>query len=98
VSRLAGRAALSERHFARLFQAETGTTPARFVERARVEAARELLEATPTSVEAVADQAGFGRADTMRRAFLRTLGVGPADYRARFSGTHLRVVDEREAS
>jgi len=95
VPRLAERAALSERHFARLFIAETGTTPARFVERARVEAARELLEARSTTVDGVAEQAGFGSAETMRRAFLRVLGVGPADYRARFGATHLHVVDER---
>jgi transcriptional regulator GlxA family with amidase domain len=94
VPRLAERAALSERHFARLFIAETGTTPARFVERARVEAARELLEAGPATVDGVAERAGFGSAETMRRAFLRVLGVGPADYRARFGATHLHVVDE----
>jgi transcriptional regulator GlxA family with amidase domain len=98
VPRLAERAALSERHMARLFIAEIGTTPARFVERARVEAARDLLEAGPVSVETIAEQAGFGSAETMRRAFLRVLGVGPADYRARFGATHLHVVDERVSS
>jgi transcriptional regulator GlxA family with amidase domain len=98
VPRLAERAALSERHFARLFIAETGTTPARFVERARVEAARDLLEAGRTPVETVAEQVGFGSAETMRRAFQRVLGVGPADYRARFGATRLHVVDERVAS
>jgi transcriptional regulator GlxA family with amidase domain len=98
VSRLAERAALSERHFTRLFIAETGTTPARFVERARVEAARALLEADRKPVEAVADEVGFGSAETMRRAFLRVLGIGPADYRARFGTTYLHVVEERKAS
>jgi transcriptional regulator GlxA family with amidase domain len=97
IPRLADRAALSERHFARLFTAETGTTPSRFVERARVEAARGLLEAGPTPVDTIAGQVGFGSAETMRRAFLRVLGVGPADYRARFSRTRLHVVDERVA-
>ena len=95
---MAERAALSERHFARLFIAETGTTPARFVERARVEAARDLLEAGPASVETVAEQAGFGSPETMRRAFLRVLGVGPADYRSRFGTARLHLVDERQAS
>ncbi|WP_163506776.1 GlxA family transcriptional regulator [Fodinicola acaciae] len=90
VPRLAERAALSERHLTRLFVVETGTTPGRFVERSRVEAAREALESGPTPVEAVARRVGFGSAETMRRAFLRVLGIGPADYRARFSGTHLR--------
>jgi transcriptional regulator GlxA family with amidase domain len=98
VPRLAERAVLSERHFARLFLAETGMTPGRFVERVRVEAARDLLEAGPTPVEAVADLVGFGSAETMRRAFLRVLGVGPADYRTRFGTTHLHLVDERLAS
>jgi transcriptional regulator GlxA family with amidase domain len=98
VPRLAERAALSERHFARLFIAQTGATPARFVERARVEAARDLLEAGPTPVDSVADLVGFGSAETMRRAFLRVLGVGPADYRSRFGATRLHLVDERQAS
>jgi transcriptional regulator GlxA family with amidase domain len=89
---------LSERHFARVFIAETGTTPARFVERVRVEAARDLLEAGPMSVEPVAEEVGFGSAETMRRAFLRVLGIGPADYRARFGSTQLHVFDERQAS
>jgi transcriptional regulator GlxA family with amidase domain len=98
VPRLAERAALSERHLARLFMKETGTTPARFVERIRVEAARDLLEAGPTPAETIAQRVGFGSAETMRRAFLRVLGVGPADYRARFGRTHLHGVDERVAS
>jgi transcriptional regulator GlxA family with amidase domain len=83
LSALAARAALSERHFRRLFVEQTGTTPARFVERIRVEAARELLEGA-APVDAVARHAGFGSPETMRRAFLRVLGVGPSDYRARF--------------
>lgn len=98
VPHLAERAALSERHLARLFMKETGTTPARFVERTRVEAARELLEAGPTPAETIARQVGFGSAETMRRAFLRVLGIGPADYRARFARTHLHGVGERVAS
>ena len=97
VPRLAERAAVSERHLARLFIAETGLTPARYVERVRVEVARELLEAGRTSVEAVAAQSGFGSAETMRRTFLRVLGVGPAEYRARFGSRNLRIVDERAA-
>jgi transcriptional regulator GlxA family with amidase domain len=95
---MAERAALSERHLARLFIAETGTTPARFVERVRVEAARELLEAGPTPMDTIAEQAGFGSAETMRRAFLRVIGVGPADYRARFGARPLHFIDERTAS
>jgi transcriptional regulator GlxA family with amidase domain len=81
---LAARAALSERHLTRLFAAQTGTTPARFVERVRVEAARDRLEQGGAAVEAVAAGCGFGSAETMRRGFLRVLGVGPAEYRRRF--------------
>jgi transcriptional regulator GlxA family with amidase domain len=87
LAEMARRAALSERHFRRVFHEQTGTTPARFVERVRVEAARELLERTTAPVEAVAADSGFGSAETMRRAFLRSVGVGPADYRARFRTT-----------
>jgi transcriptional regulator GlxA family with amidase domain len=87
LAELAQRASLSERHFRRVFHEQTGTTPARFVERVRVEAARELLERTATPVDAVATGCGFGSPETMRRAFLRGVGVGPADYRARFRTT-----------
>ncbi len=81
---LARRAAVSERHLRRLFADQTATTPARFVERIRVEAARERLERETAPIETVATACGFGSPETMRRAFLRVLGVGPADYRARF--------------
>jgi transcriptional regulator GlxA family with amidase domain len=87
LARLAKRAAVSERHLRRMFADQTGTTPARFVERIRVEAARERLERTATPVETVAAACGFGSPETMRRAFLRVLGVGPSDYRARFRST-----------
>lgn len=87
--RLAARAGVSERHLTRLFAEQAGTTPARFVERARVEAARELLESTDFGVRVVADRSGFGSEETMRRAFLRVLGVSPAGYRARFRCTPL---------
>jgi len=82
--RLAQRVALSERHLRRLFSEQTGTTPARFTERVRVEAARDLLETTTTPVETIAAHCGFGSPETMRRAFLRVLGVGPTEYRGRF--------------
>ena len=81
---LAQRVSLSERHLRRLFTEQTGTTPARFTERVRVEAARDLLADTATPIDTIAASCGFGSAETMRRAFLRVLGVGPAEYRARF--------------
>jgi transcriptional regulator GlxA family with amidase domain len=83
---MAERAHMSPRHFARAFRAETGLTPARYVERVRLEAARRLLEDSTDPIAAVATACGFGTAETMRRAFLRTLGVGPAEYRRRFQG------------
>jgi transcriptional regulator GlxA family with amidase domain len=84
LDRLAAAASLSERHLTRLFAAELRTTPARFVERVRVEAAREELERGST-VDTAARRTGFSSAEIMRRAFLRVLGVGPADYRLRFT-------------
>ena len=81
---LARRASLSERHLRRLFSEQTGTTPARFTERVRVEAAREQLEDGAGTVDTVAARCGFGSPETMRRAFLRVLGVSPAEYRTRF--------------
>src|SRR5207302_7367694 len=84
VEAMAARANMSPRHFARAFRAETGVTPARYVERVRLEAARRSLEDTAEPVSAVAAACGFGTAETMRRSFLRALGVGPAEYRRRF--------------
>jgi transcriptional regulator GlxA family with amidase domain len=84
VPRLAARAKMSERTFARAFRAETGETPARFVDRMRVEAARVLLSQGTQAVEQAAVGAGFGSAERMRRAFHRHLGVSPSDFQARF--------------
>lgn len=84
VPALADRAAMSPRHFARVFAAELHMTPARFVERQRVEAARRRLEESGDGVERIAATCGFGSAEVMRRAFLRTVRVSPTDYRNRF--------------
>ncbi|MEV8626826.1 GlxA family transcriptional regulator [Streptomyces sp. NPDC051079] len=84
VEALAARARLSPRHFARAFQAETGTTPGRYVDRVRLEHARRLLEDTGRGVEEVSRAAGYGTPEAMRRAFLKTLGTAPAEYRRRF--------------
>jgi transcriptional regulator GlxA family with amidase domain len=85
VGSLAAAINMSERHFTRLFAAEVGEPPAKFVERIRVEAARRCLEQDSTTVAAVARQCGFGTAETMRRSFLRRVGVAPDDYRRRFT-------------
>ncbi|GGY12015.1 GlxA family transcriptional regulator [Streptomyces anandii] len=84
VEALAARAALSPRHFARAFQAETGTTPGRYVDRVRLEHARSRLEDTAEGIGQVVRASGYGTPEAMRRAFLRTLGVSPAEYRRRF--------------
>ena len=84
VSALAERVAMSPRHFARVFAAELHMTPARFVELQRVELARRRLEESSDGVDLVAATCGFGGAEVMRRAFLRTIRVSPTDYRSRF--------------
>ncbi|MEV0096704.1 GlxA family transcriptional regulator [Streptomyces sp. NPDC050738] len=84
VEALAERASLSPRHFARAFQSETGTTPGRYVERVRVEAARRLIEDTTEDLTRISRTCGYGTPEAMRRAFLKTLGTGPAEYRRRF--------------
>jgi len=84
VPTMAARAHMSPRHFARAFRVETGVTPARHVERVRLEAARRALEDTGEPLDAIAASCGFGSVETLRRVFLRTLHVGPAEYRRRF--------------
>ena len=84
VERLAARVAMSPRHFARVFRTDTGRTPAVFVERARVEVARRLLETTNLSIEEIARASGFGTLETMRRSFARRVGASPRAYRDRF--------------
>lgn len=77
VDRLAEQAAMSPRNFARAFRAETGLTPAKAVERLRLEAARARVEATAEPIERVAEAAGFTDPERMRRAFLRAYGQPP---------------------
>ncbi|WP_085586524.1 MULTISPECIES: GlxA family transcriptional regulator [unclassified Pseudomonas] len=85
VPALAVRAGMSERNFARTFKAEAGSTPAEFVELARIDAARRLIEDSDVSLKRLADTVGYANTDGFRRAFMRRLGVGPSDYRKRFS-------------
>jgi transcriptional regulator GlxA family with amidase domain len=85
VEMLAAEAGMSPRNFARLYRERTGTTPAKTVERLRLEAARRALEEGAASIAAVARACGFGDEERMRRAFLRRLGVPPRQYRQRFS-------------
>jgi transcriptional regulator GlxA family with amidase domain len=85
VPALAARACMSERNFARAFKAETGMTPAVYVEALRVERARLALESGFEPIDAVARRCGFGTVETLRRAFARRLGVSPGAYRDRFA-------------
>jgi transcriptional regulator GlxA family with amidase domain len=95
VDRLAARAGLSPRQFARSFTAETGVTPGRYVDWVRLEAARRELEDTGHGLEQVARSCGYGTPEAMRRAFVRTLSVSPAGYRQRFQGAAARTVTTR---
>jgi transcriptional regulator GlxA family with amidase domain len=87
VETLAAKASLSPRQFARAFAAETGVPPGKYVDKTRLEAARRRLEDTAGGVEETARACGFGTPEAMRRAFVRELGVSPAEYRRRFRPT-----------
>jgi transcriptional regulator GlxA family with amidase domain len=84
VPNLAAAAAMSVRHFSRVFTAEVGETPSRFVERIRLEAARRELETTSDTLDVVAARCGLGSAESLRRVFQRHLAVAPDAYRRRF--------------
>jgi transcriptional regulator GlxA family with amidase domain len=86
VPALARRVGMSPRHFSRVFTEQVGASPGQYVTTVRVETARRLLEQEPdATTAAVARQCGFGTAETMRRAFLRRVGVPPEQYRRRFA-------------
>jgi transcriptional regulator GlxA family with amidase domain len=84
VETLASRASLSPRQFARAFAAEVGMPPGRYVDRVRLETARRRMEDTADGVAETARLSGYGTPEAMRRAFVRALGVSPAEYRRRF--------------
>ena len=87
VETLAAKAGMSPRTFARAYASRTGTTPASAVEALRVETARLLLESREIGgLVEVAERAGFGDDERMRRAFIRQLGISPSEYRSRFAG------------
>ena len=85
LSALADQAGMSERSFSRRYAEATGQTPARAIERLRVEAARRFLSESRLPVKRIAQRCGFGSEETMRRSFLRLLAATPRDYRVRFS-------------
>jgi transcriptional regulator GlxA family with amidase domain len=88
VETLAHRAAMSPRNFARVFTREVGMTPARFVTSVRVETARRLLEESSEDLKAICSMSGLGTPESMRRAFLRLMGIPPSQYRERFNCNH----------
>jgi len=94
---LAAQAGMSPRSFARHYAAQMGQTPARTVEMMRLEAARRALEGGSQPVKRIAAQAGFGDEQALRRAFLRQLGIGPTQYRSRFSAHGSAETPERLA-
>ncbi|HWF26941.1 MAG TPA: GlxA family transcriptional regulator [Mycobacterium sp.] len=85
IGELARRATMSPRHFTRIFTDEVGEAPGHYVERIRTEAARRQLEETDDTVVAIAARCGFGTAETMRRNFIRRVGVSPDQYRKAFA-------------
>jgi transcriptional regulator GlxA family with amidase domain len=84
VEQLAEQAGMSPRTFARVYAAKMGITPARMVERIRVEAVRRVLEETDMPIKRIASECGFGQEERLRRAFARQVGTTPAEYRQRF--------------
>ncbi|AQT78657.1 AraC family transcriptional regulator [Mycolicibacterium litorale] len=85
ISELARRVAMSPRHFTRVFTDEVGEAPGAYVERVRTEAARRQLEETDDTVVTIAARCGFGTAETMRRNFIRRIGIAPDHYRKSFT-------------
>jgi transcriptional regulator GlxA family with amidase domain len=95
VPSLAARARMSERTFLRRYSAAMGQTPARAVERMRVEAARQLLATTRLPIKQIAAKCGFGSEETMRRSVLDKVGVTPSEYRSRFSSAERKASKEQ---
>jgi transcriptional regulator GlxA family with amidase domain len=85
VPALAARAGMSERTFVRRYRSGVGLTPARAVETLRVEATRQLLISGELPIKRIAQKCGFGSEETLRRSFVREVGITPRDYRERFS-------------
>ncbi|MYS23333.1 transcriptional regulator, AraC family with amidase-like domain [Streptomyces sp. DvalAA-14] len=95
---MARRAGISPRHVARLFCDEVGTTPARYVEQIRLEAAQAMLETGDDPMAVIARRTGFGSPESLRRAFVRNLMVTPGAFRARFHSTGFADTDAAVAA
>jgi transcriptional regulator GlxA family with amidase domain len=90
IEKLARRATMSPRNFARLFRQELGKTPAKHIEDLRLEAARRQLESTSRSLDEIANASGFASSEILRRVFRRRLGVTPGQYRESFGRTRTK--------
>jgi transcriptional regulator GlxA family with amidase domain len=84
VESLACRVAMSPRNFSRVLTQTTGLTPGKYVESIRLSRARELLESSDNSVGQIAEACGFMRDERLRRAFIRSFGITPSQYRIHF--------------
>lgn len=84
VELLAQKSFMSPRNFARVFLRETGVTPAKYIEKLRLESARRRLEESHLSLEEISSECGIGNADALRRLFLRHMKTTPSDYRRNF--------------
>ncbi len=84
VEQMASRANMSARNFARVFKAETGLTPNKYLEMLRLDLAKEMISTGGNSLENIATESGFGREERLRRAFIRQFGVTPSQYRQHF--------------
>lgn len=93
IEQLAQHSNMSVRNFARVFQKETGITPAKFVEKVRVEVARRYLEDSDLSIDQIAAKCGLGGLISMRRTFIRHMNISPSDYRRTFR-TSLQTIEE----
>jgi AraC-like DNA-binding protein len=91
VEKLASRVGMSPRNFARVFLKDPGTTPARFVELLRVEAARRRLEESRDKLDKIANDCGFESTMSLRRSFLHVRHVPATDYRNRFTGLRSKL-------
>ncbi|WP_263355891.1 GlxA family transcriptional regulator [Acidicapsa ligni] len=93
VELLAERIGMSARHFTRVCLRETGMNPGQFVDRMRVEAAQRMMDSSAMGLKGIADACGFQSADSMRRTFLREIGVTAGEYARRFTRREIQSTD-----
>lgn len=97
VESMIARSRLSPRNFARRFRKATGMAPLAYVQRLRIEQAKQMMESTPRAIDEISAEVGYEDASFFRRIFKRTVGLKPVDYRRRFCLQPSAVSDERSA-